>query len=259
MYIRRLYNIYMIKSFILIMFLLSISLIYSTEVRLKTQFQYNAPPRYFVEGEIDKGVCIDIINVLNTRMMGDFRIYNPGNRHIPVSRIFNTIKNNEIDIWVGSAKTDERQLAGIKFSIPLYNLKGAFAKRSDFNFKFINAASLQGVRVGVLRGSRSIETMRSFSGVEILEFNTMEQALKGVASGRIDLAYYHDMGLKWQIKYYEFRDKLTLAELSISIESAPHYIMFSPSVSDDIISYYNRFIDEMINDGTMQEILDKYR
>jgi hypothetical protein len=41
---------------------------WSAETVLRTGYQQDSPPRYFVDGGKDKGVCIDVINALNEKL-----------------------------------------------------------------------------------------------------------------------------------------------------------------------------------------------
>lgn len=228
---------------------------------LRTYFHSDAPPRYFEINNMDTGICLDIIHELNARLEPNgISIVNPNNEKVPVKRIQYYLEQNaEIDLFVGAALTEDLVASGIQFSVPLYSLNGAFAKRRDDPFVFVNPDSLKGLTVGVLRGSRSVETMTNIEGVTVEETSTMEQSLKKLAVGRVDLVYYHDMGLAWQIKHFNLGDNVVLAEMDEKFDSAPHYIIFSKNASQKIITAINTAIESMQADGSMDRILQKYR
>lgn len=228
---------------------------------LHTYYHDNAPPRYFVLNNMDTGICVDIIKELNVRLESKgISIINLGDQRVPVKRILRYLENDiEIDLFVGSAKTKKRIKAGLKFSVPIYPLYGTFAKRIDDPFVIRDTNSLRGMAIGVLRGSRSVQTMNQIEGITVVETNSMELGLKMLAVGRIDLVYYHHMGLAWQIKGYGLADKLMLVNEHEYIESAPHYIVFSKKFSNDIIAEINKVIESIQENGIIDNILEKYK
>ena len=233
---------------------------FAEKTLLHTYFHSDAPPRYFEINNMDTGICIDIIHELNARLEPrGISIVNPNNEKAPVARISYYLEHNEeIDLFVGAAQTDDLVKKGIQFSVPLYPLNGAFAKRKDDPFVFVNTDSLKGLTVGVLRGSRSVQTM-NIEGVTVEETNTMEQSLKKLAAGRVDLVYYHDMGLAWQIKNFNLGSDVVLVDMPEKFDSSPHYIIFSKNVSQKIITEINMAIESMQADGSIDRILQKYR
>lgn len=231
------------------------------QIHLYTYFQNNAAPRYMLSNDIPTGIGVDILAQLNILLKPhEISIININNDSVPITRILHSLEKNEkIDLFVGGAKTKARMLLGVQFSIPIYPLFGTFAKHKQNPFIYNNKDSLKEMTVGVLRGSRSVQTMSKFEGVKIEKTNTMQQSLKKLASGRIDLVYYHAMGLAWQIKKSNLKEQLTLIDKHENIESAPHYILFSSRTSPDIIALINNLIKTMHNDGSIGHILNKYR
>ncbi|MBV1909815.1 MAG: ABC transporter substrate-binding protein [Kangiellaceae bacterium] len=227
---------------------------------LRTYFQNDAPPRYYEIDSINTGICIDIINEINARLaIKGIVIVNIESQKAPTKRIIHYLNvKEEIELFVGGAKTKTRLRGGAQFSIPLYPLNGTFAKRQDNPFVFVDKASLKGLTVGVLRGSRSVVAMTNITDILVEQSDTMEQSLKKLAAGRIDLVYYHDMGLAWQIKSFKLDDRLELVNQHDYIESNPHHIIYSKNVAADVIEKIDVVIESMQTDGSMALILDKY-
>jgi len=233
----------------------------ATIIYLHTYFQNNAAPRYLQVNDKATGIGIEILAQLNIRLKPhNISIINPNNEQVPIKRILHSLqKTKEIDLFIGGAKTKSRIASGVQFSIPLYPLSGTFAKRIQHPFIYTDETSLINMTVGVLRGSRSVQTMSNIEGVKLESTNTMLQSLQKLASGRIDLVYYHDMGLAWQIKNSPLKEQLMLIDKHPNIESAPHYILFSNRTSPPFIDLINNMIRAIQSDGSLEGILKKYR
>ena len=233
----------------------------ATKIDLNTYFQNDAAPRYMQANDKAAGICIEIMAQLNIRLKShNISIINPTNERVPIKRILHSLqKTQKIDLFIGGAKTKSRIAAGVQFSTPLYPLSGTFAKRIQYPFIYTDETSLMNMTVGVLRGSRSVHTMSNIAGVKLESTNTMLQSLGKLANGRVDLVYYHDMGLAWQIKNSMLKEQLMLIDKHANIESAPHYILFSSRTSPVIIDLINNMIKAMHKDGSITEILNKYR
>jgi len=247
-------------SIALIFAMLPSQITLADKVRLYTYFQENAAPRYMLVDGQTRGIAVDIIQQLNVLLQAyDIVIINRSVSNIPMKRILHSMQHNEqIDLFVGAAKTVERIQKGVRYSIPLYPLRGTFAKRAQNPFIFKNITSLNNMTVGVLRGSRSVQTMSSIAGVRIEKTNTMQQSLQKLASGRIDLVYYHELGLAWQIKNSPLKEQLTLINEHQYIETAPHYIIYASRTPSHIIDTINTIIKQMQVNGSLDKILNNY-
>jgi polar amino acid transport system substrate-binding protein len=232
---------------------------FAEKTLLYTYFQDDSPPRYFERNNGDTGICVDIIDALNARLEPlEIAIINPEKQKVPRKRITEYLKaSEEIDLFVGGAKTEEMEEWG-QFSVPLYPLKSTFAKRRDDPSLYVDSDSVKGLTVGVLRGSRSVQTMNQIEGVTVEETNTMEQSLKKLAAGRVDLVYYHNMGLGWQIKSFNLGDHMVVVD-EYKSEPISHYIIYSKTVSPNIIAEIDTVIESMQTDGTLDRILEKYK
>jgi len=229
--------------------------------QLITYFQNNSPPKYIELNNDYTGICIDIINEINARLhSSEVAIINPTQANVPVKRIMKYIElSQEIDLFVGAAKTQSRMIHVGNFSTALYAIKGTFAKNKTNNFVYQDIDSLSGLIIGVLRGSSSVKLMNNISGVQVVKTNTIEQSLNMLAIGRIDLVYYHDLGLKWQINSLNLRGLVELVDEHEYLQSGFQYIIYNKNVSKVVIAKIDKVIESMHADGSMNKILKKYQ
>jgi len=231
----------------------------SEKIQLTTYFQNNSPPKYIESNQSYTGICIDIINELNARL-DDITIINPEQVKVPVKRIMKYLElNKEIALFVGAAKTQARMDNIGSYSAALYAIKGTFAKRKTNDFVFRDRESLNGLTIGVLRGSSTVALMNSIVGVNVVQTNTIEQSLKMLAVDRVDLVYYHDLGLNWQITSLNLRDLVELVDEHQYLESGFQYILYNKNVLNEVIAKVDTVINAMHADGTIKKIIKKYQ
>jgi len=234
---------------------------FSTEKQLVTYFQNNSPPRYFQSNKMNTGICIDVINEINHRLEATkITIINPNQIEVPMKRIMQYIElDQDIDLFVGAAKTQGRVDHIGQYSIALFPIRGTFAKNRTNNFLFTGKDSLKGLTIGVLRGSSSVELMNNIIGVNPVQTNTIEQSLKMLEAGRLDLVYYHSLGLRWQIGELNLRNVIELIDEHEYLEEGHQYIIYASHVPKEIISKVDKVIEAMRADGSMDYIVNKYQ
>ncbi len=78
---------------------------------LTTEYQFS-PPKYYKSGGSEKGICIDIIDALNTHLAADsiqITLANPDGPFRRFNQLQSDLKKGEIDVFVGLAKTAVRE------------------------------------------------------------------------------------------------------------------------------------------------------
>jgi len=233
----------------------------SEKIKLTTYFQNNSPPKYIESNQSYTGICVDIINEINARLdSSDIAIHNPDQITVPVKRIMKYLElNREIDLFVGAAKTQARMDNIGNYSTALYAIKGTFAKRKTNDFVFRDRESLNGLTIGVLRGSSTVEVMNSVVGVNVVQTNTIEQSLKMLAADRVDLVYYHDLGLLWQINSLNLSSLISMVDEHEYLEQGFQYILYNKNVPKGAITKVDQVILSMHVDGSIDKILKKYQ
>jgi len=248
--------------YIFIILILSFpSRVLPTELKLNTYFQNNSPPRYIEFNQKTTGICIDIIDEINKRLESKkIIITNPNQIKVPMKRIIKYIElNKEIDIFVGAAKNQARINHVGKYSTPLFSIIGTFAKNKTNDFFYSGKDSLKGLSTGVLRGSISESMLQDIAGVNVVPTNTIEQSLRMLAANRIDLVYYHDLGLNWQIRSLKLNKKIEVVNAHQYLEQGHQYILYTNRVSKEVITKINKVITSMHADGSMHSIIKKYQ
>ena len=186
-------------------------------MELKTVYQKDSPPKYIHESDQVFGLCVDIINALNSRLREhNIRIVSIDNE-MPFARLRKHLELGEIDVFFGLTKNKEREKL-YRYANHLYEIYYTFAKLKLNPFEYTGEASLQDKLVGVLRGTNSAKIISRIQEVKVSKINTVPTALKMLMLKRIDLVYYHNLGLEWNIKQSEYKNDLEIVNLKISLQ-----------------------------------------
>ncbi len=225
-------------------------------MELKTVYQKDAPPKYINESDQMFGICVDIINALNSRLREhNIRIVSIDNV-VPFARIKKHLEYGVIDVFFGITKNKEREKL-YRYANHLYEMHYTFAKLKSNPFEYTGEASLQDKAVGALRGTNSAKAISKIQGVKVNIVSTIPKAFKMLMLKRIDMIYYHNLGLEWNIKHSEYKNDLKLVKNPH--DSRHQYLAFSKNVSSNIVTQVEEVLSSMAEDGTFAKIMQKYR
>ena len=238
----------------LLMFTSSIG--WSAETILRTGYQQDSPPRYFVDGGKDKGVCIDLINALNDKLAKqNIRIVPTGTYSL--ARINTMMENNELNLFVGLMKSPAREKNFVFSSVPVYGVRGQFAKLASDPFEYTGEMSVRGKRVGVLRGAAINQLITKMPEIRTVETATIHESLLKLRERELDLVFYHDLGLGWDIKDGGFSNQIVLANKPFDADY--QYIMFTKQVPQDVKVAIENALRDLQKEGTTEKLLKDYK
>ena len=132
-----------------------------------------------------------------------------------------------------------------------------FAKNANDPFEYTGPESLIGKRIGTLRGAASSTQMKEINGVNVAEVTLMKQNMEKLLLKRVDLVYYHQMGLFWEIKEGGFSKEIVIAKNPFEVKS--HYIMFAKSVPPSVVDAVDKAVYALTASGKIAKILAEYQ
>lgn len=229
---------------------------WSAETVLRTSYQQDSPPRYFVDGGIDKGVCIDLINALNEKLAKqNIRIVPTGTYSL--ARINTMMEKNELNLFVGLMKSPARERDFVFSSVPVFGVRGQFAKLASDPFEYTGEMSVRGKRVCVLRGAAINQLITKMTDIRFVEAATIHECLLKLREREVNLTFYHDLGLGWDIKDGGFTGQIVLANKPFEADS--QYIMFTKQVPQDVRAAIANALLDLDREGTIDKILKAYK
>ncbi len=224
---------------------------------LITDYQ-NCAPKFFMKDGKVVGLCIDIIEELNSRLKAENITIVPKHKGVvPLKRILRGLEKGNLDLFVGTSRNKRREKIYNFADHPLYELKEVFVKRKSDPFEYTDKNSLIGKRVVSLLGSNTAKHIFSVEGVKPHDVSSIEQILKILMMGRADLAYYHNLGIEYYIKTMELKGKTEIVKKPFYKKH--HYIGFSKKISTQTIAEINKALISMSQNGVIEEIQKKYR
>ncbi len=177
--------------------------------------------------------------------------------------VLGTDAKNGIDGLIGNYYSKERDKV-LFFSDPIIQAKTVFLKKKgkefDFGKKYSTLKDLKGHKIGVLRGAKFDEEFDAADYLTKEETNSIEQCLKKLMLGRVDLVVenYANAFFVIKNKLPEFSGKIEVVEPPLSTNHL--YITISKKVKggDEIISKFNSGLMEIKNNALFDKILIKH-
>lgn len=156
--------------------------------------------------------------------------------------------------------TDDRAKAFV-FSEPYLTNVVKVVRRKDRAFAFNNLVDLAGKRIGVVNGYAYGD---NFDRIEVLTkvpSNHVILNLLDVAHGRLDATLDDELVLQYGISRYLKNTSTELEILPKPVSSRGLRIAVSKANPNhkEIVTAFNKAIDQMRNDGTYKRIVEQYR
>ncbi len=245
------------KSFLfLVVTVLMISNANGTVV-LQTDYQKSAP-KFFMEDGKYTGLCINIITELNKRLKAKNIVIEPKHKGLlPLKRILQDLEKGGIELFVGTSRSKKREKMFAFADQPLYELSEIMAKRKSDPFEYTNINDLDGLRIVSLRGSNTAKRIFNVKGVKPHEVNSINQILLVLMKGRVDLGYYHNLGMEYYIRTMGIKDKVSVVKKPFRTKY--HYIGFNKKVSPQIIKEINNALVLMVQENAIEGMRNKYK
>lgn len=178
---------------------------------------------------------------------------------LPWVRVLEGVKRGEYDAMYPAYYSDERAKV-YALSKPIAEGPLVFCTRCDAHIQYTSLKDLEPYSIGLVRGYINTKELDEAHFLKKQYVNSDKQNLLKVLTGRVDLAvidrYVAGQIIKSSIP--EAAEKLCFLEPSLG--KKPLYVGFSKLVNDypQLLADFNRTLEEMIADGSIQKILKDY-
>lgn len=167
-----------------------------------------------------------------------------------LSEILRALENDEIQIFIGLAKTDER-IKKLKFTnYPLWSVTTSFLTNSEnMVYDFDNK------KIGIIKSSKSADIAKSyFKNSKFIEFSDISNAINKLLAKKIDFVAYNSFILG----YYQSLYPQKLKVVNLKMEKYRQYIAFSKNVDDKIIEIFDNVIKKLYQSEFFLRIFNEY-
>ena len=180
-------------------------------------------------------------------------------KYVPWKRAMEGVKSGSFDILPNAWMTEERK-EFMRYSKPYTTNKIKFIKLAEDPFEYNGISSLDGKKIGVIRGYGY--------GNEFMEADNFEKEvasdfisnIKKLVGNRFDLTLEDEIVARIKIAKYDqsILDKIEFTENPLSSEDLYITCGFKNPQNKQIISAFNKGLKIIKENGTYDKIMEKY-
>lgn len=235
---------------LIFLFIIIIYNILSFSLTLYTYPQDNV--KFFDENGKLNGISHKFIKILNERLkMYDINIEYKSTHPKNLSEILSALEKDEIQIFIGLAKNEER-LKKFKFTnYPLWSVQLALLAKKENN----DTENFHNKKIGVISNSKTEELSKIyFKDAKFVKFDGVSKAIESLLKGKIDFLSYNSFLLGYyQSIYYD-----SLKLINIKNEKYRQYIAFSKNVDDNVVDIFDNVLKELFKSNEFEKLFDGY-
>lgn len=198
------------------------------------------------------GIDVDVAEAACSRIG-----YTPVFKELAVTDLYTAIENGEVDcLW--SCMTMDGREDEFLWSDPYLYSQRVVMVRADSEINSL--ADLEGKRAAVQAGSTSERIIMEQSNdifpelSQLTSFRTLGEVFMALRKGYVDAAVGHECALRvYEVDYpdeYRF--------LNMSLRSEKLGVAFKKDYEETTVDQISKVLQEMREDGTMEEIVEKY-
>ncbi len=229
-------------------FLFSVQHALSTELTILTE---NLPPlNYLKDGKL-VGPSVEIVKEIQRRVGSNDEI-----QVYPWARAYKKVQEEDNVVLFGMTHTEDRH-GKFKWIGPLASKRDILVARKESGIKIDTLEDAKKVkRIGTLREDTRERFLKEHGFTNLESVSDEQKNARKLVLGRIDLWAYKKPGLKTVcelagVDYDEVEEVYSLREIDVSIA-------FSKKTPDSIVRAWTRVFDEMLADGTITRIRNKW-
>lgn len=211
----------------------------------------NLPPLNYLENGILVGSSVEIVKEIQKRVgsIEPIQVY-------PWARAYKMALEEENVVLFGMTYTQDRSEL-FKWVGPLAAKRDILLARKDYPVSITSLDEAKKVeRIGTLRDDVRGKMLEKLGFTNLEPVSDEQKNAQKLALGRIDL---------WAYKKPGFRTVCELAEVDpdlfvevAHLKKSELKIAFSKKTSDEIVARWQKAFDQMVADGTVQRIKDKW-
>lgn len=177
---------------------------------------------------------------------------------LPWARSYNRLQHQKDTVLFVMTRTKERESL-FKWVGPVTVAKNVlFAAKSRLNGS-IEARDIRNYRVGAVRDDAGAQLTASLGGIAMEDMeilNTIENGIKMMNLGRIDLLAYDENVLKWVMK--DMNIDTARYHSVFTLEEGRHYFAFNKDTDDNVIDRFQEALDDLNVSGEFDAIMKRY-
>lgn len=203
------------------------------------------PYEYYDKNEI-VGIDVEI-----SKAVAEYLGYEIKISDMDFSNIIASIESGKIDAGVSGMTVTKERLESVNFSNSYAKSVQLVVINEDSDIKAID--DLEGKKIGTQLGSTGdIFSKDDFGEENVSSFNKFADAILALNSGNIDAVM---MDEQTALSFLEANDSLKALDTAYADED---YAIALPKDNEELLTEINMALKALDEDGTLQEIIDKY-
>ena len=196
-----------------------------------------------------EGIEIDILQLICDKLGVELEI-----NQMDFDSVLPGVQAGKFDVGVSGITITEQRKKNVLFTDPYCLAAQAIVVTEDSAIK--SKADLEGKKVSVQTGTTA-ESYTMENGYSVSSFSANSDAETALTSGKVDAWVIDDLTAAEMVKVYNETASVKLVILDEAMTTEPYAFAFSLG-SDDLVKEVNSILDELIADGTVKAIFEKY-
>lgn len=200
------------------------------------------------------GIDIDLAKEIGRRLGIVIRIQNA-----PWARCLEMIRSGHADILTGVAWTSIRATQMVYVPTWYCEVYPVFYARTTMAADVTSYDDLYGKKIGLTAGSAYFEPFNSDKKLDKLAVKDEQTLLKMLAIGRVDLAVGTEPNIGWDTMQFGLKGSIGPVAWKPDVATHLFVVVSRQAAAEKLDLKIDACLKEIVADGTMQAILDKYR
>ena len=196
-----------------------------------------------------EGIEIDILQLICNKLGVKLEI-----NQMDFDSVLPGVQAGKFDVGVSGITITEQRKKNVLFTDPYCLAAQAIVVTEDSPIK--SKADLEGKKVSVQTGTTA-ESYTMENGYSVSSFSANSDAEAALTSGKVDAWVIDDLTAAEMVKVYNETASVKLVILDEAMTTEPYAFAFSLG-SDDLVKEVNVILNELIADGTVKAIFEKY-
>ncbi|MCQ6561485.1 ABC transporter substrate-binding protein/permease [Paenibacillus mendelii] len=192
------------------------------------------------------GMDIDIANHIADKLGYELKISS-----MDFNGLLAALQTKRVDFVMSAMSVTEERKQSIDFSDSYYAARNTIVSSEEDNFTSLD--QLKGKRIGVQLGSTQEKVTQELKDASVKKLNRIPDMIQEIRAGRLDAAIIEDA---IALEYTTSNPELKFNMIPASSGDEGYAIAFPKGSA--LTNDFNRVLEEMKNDGTLQAITDKW-
>lgn len=207
------------------------------------------PFEYLSSSNTVEGIEIEILSLTAEKLSVELEI-----NQMDFDSVLPGVQSGKFDVGVSGISVTEKRKKNVLFTDPYCLAAQAIVVTADSDIK--SKSDLNGKKISVQTGTTA-ESYTMEMGYDVSSFTANSDAEAALTQGKVDAWVIDDLTAAEMVAEYNKTAETKLVVLSDAMTTEPYAFAFSLG-SEDLVNEINSILNELVSDGTVEKIFEKY-